>query len=913
MVHHSPLPPPLHAPPAAYAARFASASSLASASASAPPSSISGPLSPDNPPAAAGADTATRPTIPYATLITEAIESTPLKRITLNEIYEYAMARYPYYRHAGSGRKLQPANSIRHNLSLNKSFERVPRPPNERGKGAYWTLNPSAVVRRGRNRVRSSSDPSARRASNQTGAAGPCALAFSAQTESAHATFSPSPLGAESASGQLPLSSHSQSDMPSQQSLTVQIRPIQMQHTPSIYSSFSSSAIPTDLFPLASPDLAGDSGVFGGHGALQHLQPRLADSLASSVSVSSFDGLSSAHSYVSAPYDPSQSRRASLVRRFPYQGLRDPPPPEIDTLSSTLNHNMSLTSADFLVDASVDTADFDAASVSIGLSSQPPLQPLSASASSAAVVSAAAAANIMSTAFTVGQGFAAGDSSLGITGVSSMSAYDALSIVGSSSPQIAHDADGGDTMSVSNAITGIALHPQQHHLQQNQQKQQHVPAAASLSQHSLHSLHSVQSAQSSQQSSQQSMPLTSSQSQVAFGPGFFATYADATLASPQFHATHWIQTSPHYSRDQLQHQQPLLHPHQPHEYQHHAQQQDPYQQGRDAASMCRKLAISSHPELPSALHLAAPSGYFAYAAAAASDFDPMPIVNEAPAADVATIYSFNNDSQSHVGGSELGDQTIRRARTKQPQQQQQPQPPQTPSQQPVRQSSQQSYTPPQQHDAPPPPQQQQQQQLTPQGNLQRQGMGVMSSFDSQLFSSAGIAGGIVDLSASLTASAAASGSTPMLPQTQFATSALGLHVSTPQRTYLPQQPQQQPQPQPQPQMQQMQAHATPKSLPALGYEVSQYEYAAQQQQAQMQQLQQQQTQQWHDDPMCDIKQQPDVQPIIQQHSLSVKTQQDTPAPLSAASSLTHHAIAYAPHSADFSMPKSSAFTWDPMM
>ncbi|KAI8900637.1 hypothetical protein BC833DRAFT_523304, partial [Globomyces pollinis-pini] len=77
-----------------------------------------------------------RPTLPYAQLITHAIESSPNRRITLNGIYNYVMTNYPYFQTAGSGWK----NSVRHNLSLNKSFQRVPRPPLEKGKGAYWTV-----------------------------------------------------------------------------------------------------------------------------------------------------------------------------------------------------------------------------------------------------------------------------------------------------------------------------------------------------------------------------------------------------------------------------------------------------------------------------------------------------------------------------------------------------------------------------------------------------------------------------------------------------------------------------------------------------------------------------------------------------------------------------------------------------
>jgi hypothetical protein len=57
--------------------------------------------------------------------------------MTLNEIYEYVLDKYPYYREASHGWK----NSIRHNLSLNNAFDKVSRPRNEPGKGSYWVIN----------------------------------------------------------------------------------------------------------------------------------------------------------------------------------------------------------------------------------------------------------------------------------------------------------------------------------------------------------------------------------------------------------------------------------------------------------------------------------------------------------------------------------------------------------------------------------------------------------------------------------------------------------------------------------------------------------------------------------------------------------------------------------------------------
>ena len=48
-----------------------------------------------------------RPTIPYAHLITLAIQSEASQKITLNGIYNYVMDTYPFFKTAGSGWKVQ--------------------------------------------------------------------------------------------------------------------------------------------------------------------------------------------------------------------------------------------------------------------------------------------------------------------------------------------------------------------------------------------------------------------------------------------------------------------------------------------------------------------------------------------------------------------------------------------------------------------------------------------------------------------------------------------------------------------------------------------------------------------------------------------------------------------------------------
>ncbi|XP_029102011.1 forkhead box protein J1-A-like [Scleropages formosus] len=79
-----------------------------------------------------------RPPYSYATLICMAMQDSKKTKLTLSSIYEWIKDNFCYFRHASPTWQ----NSIRHSLSVNKCFIKVPRQKDEPGKRGFWTIDP---------------------------------------------------------------------------------------------------------------------------------------------------------------------------------------------------------------------------------------------------------------------------------------------------------------------------------------------------------------------------------------------------------------------------------------------------------------------------------------------------------------------------------------------------------------------------------------------------------------------------------------------------------------------------------------------------------------------------------------------------------------------------------------------------